>query len=48
MTAEHTTISVTPTVRDRVRSLKRGGMSYSELLDAMADQYQPEVIRQDD
>lgn len=43
MTAELTTISVTPSVRDRVRSLKRGGQSYSDLLESMAEQYQPEV-----
>lgn len=43
MTAELTTISVTPSVRDQVRSLKRGGQSYSDLLESMADQYQPEV-----
>lgn len=43
MTAEITTISINPSVRDRIRSLKRGGESYSELLEAMADQYQPEA-----
>lgn len=35
-----TTISLTPSVRDRIKSLKRGGESYSELLLAMADQYE--------
>ncbi|WP_254530064.1 hypothetical protein [Natrinema gelatinilyticum] len=46
MTADQTTISVTPSVRDQIRSLKRGGQSYSELLEAMADQYQPEKVTQ--
>lgn len=44
MKAELTTISVTPSARNRIRSLKRGGQSYSELLHAMADQYQPEEV----
>lgn len=34
-------ISVRKEVRDRVRSLKRGGESYTDLLDRMAEQYQP-------
>jgi predicted CopG family antitoxin len=34
-------ISVRRDVRDRVRSLKRGGESYTSLLDRMAKQYQP-------
>ena len=46
MTAELTTISVTPSTRDRIRSLKRGGQSYSQLLEAMAEQYQPEEVEQ--
>jgi predicted CopG family antitoxin len=46
MSAELTTISVTPSARDRIRSLKRGGQSYSELLEAMAEQYQPEEASQ--
>ena len=35
------TIPVRQDVRDRVRSLKRGGESYTDLLDRMAKQYQP-------
>ena len=34
-------ISVRKDVRDRVRSLKRGGESYTDLLNRMAKQYQP-------
>jgi hypothetical protein len=35
-------IKVRPNTRDRVRSLKRGGESYDELLRKMAEQYNPE------
>jgi len=35
------TISVRQDVRDRVRSLKRGGESYTELLEAMCQAYEP-------
>lgn len=42
---QYTSIKVDPEVRDRVRSLKRGQESYSELLDKMANQYEPEVHR---
>lgn len=33
--------------RNRVRSLKRGGESYDDLLHKMADQYDPEAARED-
>lgn len=36
-------ISVRKSVRDRVRSLKRGGESYTELITRMADQYDPDA-----
>jgi hypothetical protein len=36
---QFTTISVRPEVRDEVRRLKRGGESYSALLDRMVAQY---------
>lgn len=39
-----TTISVTPGVRNQIRSLKRGGQSYSELLQAMVEQYEPSLV----
>ena len=39
---ERTSISVTADVRDRVKSLKRGGQTYSELLDKMVKSYEPE------
>lgn len=32
---DYTTISVTPDVRDRVRSLKRGQESYTDVLDRL-------------
>lgn len=38
----YTSIKVNPEVRDRVRSLKRGQESYTELLDKMADVYNPD------
>lgn len=41
----YTSIKVNPEVRDRVRCLKRGQESYSELLERMAEQYDPEVNR---
>ena len=43
MTVELTTISVTPSVRDRV-TLKHVGQSYSTLWGAMTDQYRPEEV----
>lgn len=39
---QYTTISVTPEVRDRVRRLKRGQESYSELFAKMAEVYEQE------
>lgn len=40
-----TSIKVPSEVRDRVRSLKRGQESYADLLEKMAEQYDPEVDR---
>jgi hypothetical protein len=40
--SKYTSIKIAPEVRDRIRSLKRGQQSYTELLDAMADAYDPE------
>lgn len=45
---EFTTISVTPDIRDRLRSLKRGQESYSELLDRMEEQFDPDAKTRDD
>lgn len=39
--ATYTTISVHPEVRDRIRRLKRGQETYTELLAKMADEYDP-------
>ncbi|WP_175607270.1 MULTISPECIES: DUF7557 family protein [Natrinema] len=41
-TGNYADIKVDPETRDRVRALKRGGESYDELLNKMADQYDPE------
>lgn len=38
---QYTTISVRPEVRDRIRRLKRGQETYSELLAKLADMYDP-------
>jgi hypothetical protein len=35
-------IPVDPETRDRIRALKRGQQSYDDLLNRMADQYDPE------
>lgn len=35
-------IAVTPETRDLVRSMKRGGETYDELLQKMIDQYEPD------
>lgn len=35
-------IKIRPETRNHVRSLKRGGESYDELLQKMAEQYDPE------
>lgn len=40
---EYTTISIHPPVRDRLRSLKRGQESYDELLEKMAQAYDPDA-----
>lgn len=37
-----TTITVKPELRDRLRAMKRGQQSYSDLLEQMADQYDPD------
>ncbi len=39
---EQTTLSVKPETRDRVRSLKREGITYDELINRMADAYDPD------
>lgn len=39
--ATYTTISVRPEVRDRIRRLKRGQETYTELLAKMAERYGP-------
>jgi hypothetical protein len=38
-------IKISPNTRDRVKSLKRGGESYDELLQKMAEQYDPEEAK---
>lgn len=38
-------IKVRPDVRDRVKSLKRGGDSYSDVLRKMCDQYDPDEAK---
>jgi len=38
---EWRTIPLREDTRDKVRSLKRGGQSYTELLEDMAKQYDP-------
>lgn len=37
-----TTITVTPEMRDRLRSMKRGGESYTDLFERMIEQYDPD------
>lgn len=39
--AEWVTIPLHENTRDRVRNLKRGGISYTELLEQMCEQYDP-------
>lgn len=39
-------IKIRPETRDQVKSLKRGGESYDELLQKMAQQYDPEQARE--
>lgn len=43
-TAERTTLTITKETHRRVRSLKRGGESYDELLWKMASQYDPDAV----
>jgi cytochrome c-type biogenesis protein CcmH/NrfF len=38
----YTTVSVTPEMRDMLRAQKRGGQTYSELIESMVAQYEPE------
>ena len=38
--SDYTTIPVRPDTRDRVKSLKRGGEAYDELLHRLADCYE--------
>ena len=37
---EYTSIPVHPETRDRVKSLKRGGEAYDELIHRLADSYE--------
>lgn len=39
----YATIKVSPSTRDTVRELKRGGESYDDLLAKMAKQYNPKA-----
>lgn len=39
-------LRVLPEVRDRLKSLKRGGESYEDLLTKMCDQYDPDKARE--
>lgn len=41
-------LRVLPDCRDRLKSLKRGGESYDDLLRKMADQYDPEAALESD
>lgn len=41
-------IPVREETRDRVRNLKRGGISYTELIEKMADQYDPDSHEEGD
>ena len=38
---EYTAVSITYEIRDRVQALKRGGESWDDLLEKMAEQYDP-------
>ena len=40
--ANFTSIPISPEMRDRVKSLKRGGESYDELMDRVIDCYEQE------
>lgn len=39
MAQEYTTLSVTPDTRDRVKSLKRGGESYDDVLGRLTEDF---------
>lgn len=41
MAATDTRIPCSVSTRDKIRGLKRGGETYDELLERMADQYEP-------
>lgn len=45
---EWTTVTVKPATRDKLRSLKRGGESYSDLFERMIRQYEPPADVQND
>ena len=38
---EYTTIPVTPEMRNKIQSLKRGGESYESVLEKMLEEYDP-------
>jgi len=46
MARDRTSIKLDKSVRDRLRAQKSGGETYSQLLDKMIDQYDPEVATQ--
>jgi hypothetical protein len=43
MKDRYTAVSITHDTRDTIRALKRGGESWSTLLEKMAEQYDPEL-----
>lgn len=46
-TSQRANIKVYDPTRDRLRALKRGGESYDDLLNKMADQYDPDAAREE-
>jgi len=42
MTGERTSIKLNKGVRNRLRAQKRGGETYSQLIDRMIEQYDPQ------
>lgn len=44
---DYTHIPLKETTRDRVRRLKRGGETYTDLVERMVEQYDPEAGRKD-
>lgn len=42
MASKTTSIKLEKAVRDRLKAEKRGGESYSQLIDKMVDQYDPD------